>query len=61
MVAHLEPGPGTIGPNGNRGFGPDNQVVPDLPLGSVYESRGTAYWLYRKNKPKPSDPPEVKK
>ena len=24
-------GPGTIGANGNRGFGPDNQIVPDLP------------------------------
>jgi hypothetical protein len=60
VVAHLEPGPGTIGPNGNRGFGPDNQIVPDLPLGSVSDSRGTGYWLYRKNKPKPSDIPEIK-
>jgi hypothetical protein len=57
VVTHLEPGPGTIGPNGNRGFGPDNQIVPDLPLGSVDDSRGTGYWLYRKNKPKPSDVP----
>jgi hypothetical protein len=57
VVTHLEPGPGKIGPNGNRGFGPDNQIVPDLPLGSVYDSRGTGYWLYRKNKPKPSDLP----
>ena len=61
LVANLEPGPGTIGPNGNRGFGPDNQIVPDLPLGSVYDTRGTAYWLYRKNKRKPSDIPEVAK
>src|SRR5688572_14099557 len=59
VVTHLEPGPGTIGPNGNRGFGPDNQIVPDLPLGSVEDSRGTGYWLYRKNKPKPSDVPEL--
>jgi hypothetical protein len=57
VVTHLEPGPGAIGPNGNRGFGPDNQLVPDLPLGSVDDSRGTGYWLYRKNKPKPSDVP----
>lgn len=57
VVNHLEPGPGTIGSNGNRGFGPDNQIVPDLPLGSVDSSRGTGYWLYRKNKPKPSDLP----
>lgn len=54
----LEPGPGKIGANGNRGFGPDNQIVPDYPLGSVLDqSRGTDYWLYRKNKPKPSDLP----
>lgn len=59
VVKTLEPGPGTIGPNGNRGFGPDNQIVPDLPLGSVYETRGTGYWLYRKNKPKPSDIPQL--
>lgn len=59
VVAHLEPGPGPIGPNGNRGFGPGNQIVPDLPLGSVDDARGTAYWLYRKNKPKPSDIPVV--
>ena len=58
VVTHLEPGPGAIGVNGNRGFGPDNQIVPDLPLGSVSDSRGTGYWLYRKNKPKPSDLPE---
>lgn len=59
VVEHLEPGPGVIGPDGNRGFGPDGQVVPDLPLGAVdgADSRGTGYWLYRKNKPKPSDPP----
>jgi hypothetical protein len=57
VVNHLEPGPGKIGPNGNRGFGPGNQIVPDLPLGSVDSSRGTGYWLYRKNKPKPSDLP----
>ena len=57
VLAHLEPGPGTIGADGNRGFGPDGQIVPDLPLGSVEESRGTGYWLYRKNKPKPSDGP----
>ncbi len=59
VVTHLEPGPGEIGPNGNRGFGPDNQIVPDFPLGSVYDSRGTGYWLYRKNKPKPSDLPQL--
>jgi hypothetical protein len=59
VLQHLEPGPGAIGPDGNRGFGPDGQVVPDLPLGAVdgSDSRGTGYWLYRKNKPKPSDPP----
>jgi hypothetical protein len=57
IVNHLEPGPGVIGPNGNRGFGPNNQIVPDLPLGSVDSTIGNAYWLYRKNKPKPSDLP----
>lgn len=57
IVDHLEPGPGPIGADGNRGFGPGGQVVPDLPLGSVDSTRGTAYWLYRKNKPKPSDLP----
>lgn len=57
VLAHLEPGPGEIGADGNRGFGPDGQIVPDLPLGSVDEPRGTGYWLFRKNKPKPSDPP----
>lgn len=59
VVAHLEPGPGTIGSNGNRGFGPDDQLVPDLPLGAVEGSRGVGYWLYRKNKPKPSDLPAL--
>jgi hypothetical protein len=60
VVEHLQPGPGKIGADGNRGFGPDGQIVPDLPLGSVdgADSRGTGYWLYRKNMPKPSDPPE---
>lgn len=57
IVNHLEPGPGVIGANGNRGYGPNNQLVPDLPLGSVDSSRGTAYWLFRPNKPKPSDLP----
>jgi hypothetical protein len=57
VVNNLEPGPGKIGPNGNRGFGPDNQIVPDLPLGAVEGSTGKGYWLYRKNKPKPSDLP----
>lgn len=57
VVTHLEPGPGVIGPNGNRGYGPNFQIVPDLPLGSVNSSRGTAYWLFRPNKPKPSDLP----
>jgi hypothetical protein len=57
IVDHLEPGPGKIGADGNRGFGPDGQIVPDLPLGSVDSTRGTGYWLYRKNKPKPSDLP----
>ncbi len=59
VLANLEPGPGKIGPDGNRGFGPNGQIVPDLPLGAVdgADSRGTGYWLYRKNKPKPSDPP----
>lgn len=57
VVKHLEPGPGLIGPNGNRGFGPNNQIVPDLPLGAVEGNRGTGYWLYRANKPKPSDLP----
>ena len=57
IVEHLEPGPGKIGPDGNRGFGRAGEVVPDLPLGSVDSTRGTGYWLYRKNKPKPSDLP----
>jgi hypothetical protein len=57
VLNNLEPGPGKIGKDGNRGFG-DNQLVPDYPLGSVSTSRGTAYWLYRKNKPKPSDLPD---
>lgn len=57
VLTHLEPGPGAIGADGNRGFGPGGQIVPDLPLGSVDSARGTGYWLYRKNKPKPSDPP----
>jgi len=57
VLAHLEPGPGQIGQDGNRGFGPNGQLVPDLPLGAVDASRGTGYWLYRKNKPKPSDVP----
>lgn len=59
LLEHLEPGPGRIGADGNRGFGPDGQAVPDLPLGAVdgSDSRGTGYWLYRRNKPKPSDPP----
>ncbi len=59
VVNHLEPGPGKIGPDGNRGYGPNGQAVPDLPLGAVdgADSRGTGYWLYRRNKPKPSDPP----
>ncbi len=57
ILNHLEPGPGHIGADGNRGFGPDNQLVPDLPLGAVEGNRGTGYWLYRKNKPKPSDLP----
>ena len=57
VVNHLEPGPGKIGPDGNRGFGPNGQIVPDLPLGSVDSTRGTGYWLYRKNQPKPSDLP----
>lgn len=56
---HLEPGPGKIGADGNRGFGPAGELVPELPLGAVdgADSRGTGYWLYRRNKPKPSDPP----
>ncbi|MEJ1963473.1 MAG: hypothetical protein WDO56_18710 [Gammaproteobacteria bacterium] len=57
IVNHLEPGPGAIDANGNRGFGPGGQIVPDLPLGSVDSAQGNAYWLYRKNKPKPSDLP----
>lgn len=60
VVNHLEPGPGKIGGNGNRGYGPDNQIVPDLPLGAVAGSRGTGYWLFRKNRAKPSDLPEPK-
>jgi len=60
ILTHLEKGPGTIGENGNRGFGANNQIVPDWPLGAVEGNRGTGYWLYRKNKPKPSDlPPGV--
>jgi hypothetical protein len=59
VVRNLEPGPGRIGANGNRGFGENNQLVPDLPLGSVDSTRGSGYWLYRKNKPKPSDLPGV--
>lgn len=57
IVEHLEPGPGVIGPNGNRGFGPNNQIVPTLPLGAVEGTRGVGYWLYRTNKAKPSDLP----
>lgn len=59
VLTHVEPGPGPIGPDGNRGFGPQGEVVPDLPLGAVdgAESRGTGYWLYRRNSPKPSDVP----
>lgn len=58
VVNNLEPGPGKIGANGNRGYGPDGQIVPDWPLGSVLDaSRATGYWLYRKNKPKPSGLP----
>ena len=60
ILGNLEPGPGVIGPNGNRGFGPDNQIVPDLPLGAVEGNRGVGYWLYRTNKKKPSDlPPQA--
>jgi hypothetical protein len=60
VLAHLEPGPGAIGPDGNRGFGSasgGNDATPGFPLGAVEGSRGTGYWLYRKNKPKPSDVP----
>jgi hypothetical protein len=58
VLNNLEPGPGEIGPDGNRGFGPDGQITPTLPLGAVEGSRGTAYWLYRTNKAKPSDLPK---
>jgi len=59
-VTHkLEPGPGVIGANGNRGFGAGNQIVPELPLGAVEGLRGVGYWLYRSNKPKPSDLPQA--
>ncbi len=62
IIANLERGPGEIGLNGNRGFGPGNQIVPDLPLGAVEGNRGTGYWLYRQNKAKPSDlPPGVER
>jgi hypothetical protein len=57
VLNNLEPGPGPIGLNGNRGFGPDNQLTPTLPLGAVEGSRGVGYWLYRANKKKPSDLP----
>lgn len=58
VVTTLEPGPGKIWPDGNRYFGPDKQIVPDFPLGAVHDDgRGSGYWLYRKNKPKPSDLP----
>jgi hypothetical protein len=61
VLAHLEPGPGHIGADGNRGFGSasgaSNDPEPEFPLGAVEGSRGTGYWLYRKNKPKPSDVP----
>ncbi len=58
VVTSLEPGPGKIAADGNRYFGPDRQDVPDWPIGSVYDpTRATGYWLYRKNKPKPSDLP----
>ncbi|MET0337320.1 MAG: hypothetical protein ABW063_06115, partial [Caulobacter sp.] len=57
VVNNLEPGPGPIGANGNRGYGPNAQIVPDLPLGAVEGSRGTGYWLFRPNKKKPSDLP----
>lgn len=56
ILSHLEPGPGKIDAIGNRGYGPNGQIVPTLPLGSVDSSRGTGYWLFRSNKPKPSDP-----
>jgi len=58
VVSQLEPGPGVIGPDGNRGFGASNQSLPALPLGAVDSTRGTSYWLYRTNKPKPSDLPK---
>lgn len=57
ITSQLEPGPGVIGPDGNRGFGPGGQLLPTLPLGAVDSTRGTSYWLYRPNKPKPSDLP----
>ncbi|WP_312690145.1 hypothetical protein [Brevundimonas nasdae] len=57
ILKHLERGPGPIGPNGNRGYGPNNQITPDLPLGAVEGTRGVGYWLFRANKPKPSDLP----
>lgn len=57
VLNNVEPGPGKIGPNGNRGYGPDNQIVPDLPLGAVEGNRDTGYWLYRTNTKKPSDLP----
>jgi len=62
ILANLERGPGKIGPDGNRGYGPDGQIVPDLPLGAAEGNRGTGYWLFRSNKPKPSDlPPGVER
>lgn len=58
VLTTLAPGPGEIGADGNRYFGPDRQDVPDWPIGSVGDpARATGYWLYRKNKPKPSDLP----
>ncbi len=51
------PARASIGADGNRGFGPNGQVLPDLPLGSVTDSsRGTGYWLLSRNRP--SQPPE---
>jgi len=58
IVNQLEPGPGKIGADGNRGFGPGHAPLPTWPLGAVFDpARGTDYWLYRANKPRPSDPP----
>ncbi len=48
-----------IGPDGNRGFGLTGRIGarPAAGRGDRLRHAAPGYWLYRKNKPKPSDPP----